>query len=127
MSHARASLPTRAEASAASGPSGGAAANSLITGAIDEHPSVLFEVLMFWKNNDLRGNNRIEGQMCVPRVNGQTKCVGLSCLVSTDGWANPVINGFKRTLLVGVLGSSFWRGLRNFGYVFAIFCTIDSS
>ena len=25
------------------------------------------------------------------------------------------------------LGSSFWRGLRNFGYVFAIFCTIDSS
>ena len=23
----------------------------------------------------------------------------------------------------GVLGSSFWRGLRNFGYVFAIFCT----
>ena len=21
------------------------------------------------------------------------------------------------------LGSSFWRGLRNFGYVFAIFCT----
>ena len=31
MSHARTSLPTRAEASAASGPSGGAAANSLIT------------------------------------------------------------------------------------------------
>ena len=70
-------------------------ANSLITGATDEHASVLFEV-MFRKNNDLRGNNRIEGQMWVPRVNGQTKCVGLSCLVSTDVWANPVINGFKR-------------------------------
>ena len=96
VSHARASLPTRAEASAASGPSGGAAANSLITGATDEHALVLFEV-MFRKNNDLRGNNRIEGQMWVPRVNGQTKCVGLSCLVSTDVWANPVINGFKRT------------------------------
>ena len=68
VSHARASLPTRAEASAASGPSGGAAANSLITGATDEHASVLFEV-MFRKNNDLRGNNRIEGQMWVPRVN----------------------------------------------------------
>ena len=54
-----------------------------------------FEV-MFRKNNDLRGNNRIEGQMWVPRVNGQTKCVGLSCLVSMDVWANPVINGFKR-------------------------------
>ena len=96
MSHARASLPTRAEASAASGPFGGAAANSLITGDTDEHASVLFEV-MFRKNNDLRGNNKIEGQMWVPRVNGQTKCVGLSCLVSTDVWANPVINGFKRT------------------------------
>ena len=96
VSHARASLPTHAEASVASGPSGGAAANSLITGATDEHASVLFEVL-FRKNNDLRGNNRIEGQMWVPRVNGQTKCVGLSCLVSTDVWANPVINGFKRT------------------------------
>ena len=96
VSHARASLPTRAEASAASGPSGGAATNSLITGATDEHASVLFEV-MFRKNNDLRGNNRIEGQMWVPRVNGQTKCVGLSCLVSTDMWANPVINGFKLT------------------------------
>ena len=69
----------------------------------------------------------IEGQMWVPRVNGQTKCVGLSCLVSTDVWANPVINGFNRTKSVGVLGSSFWPGLRNFGYVFAIFCTIDSS
>ena len=96
VSHARASLPTRAEASAASGPSGGAAANSLITGATDKHASVLFEV-MFRKNNDLRGNNRIEGQMWVPRVNGQTKCVGLSCLVSMDVWANPVINGFKLT------------------------------
>ena len=94
MSHARASLPTRAEASAASSPSGGAAANSLITGATDEHASALFEV-MFRKNNDLRGNNRIEGQMWVPRVNGQTKCVGLSCLVSTDMWANPVINGLQ--------------------------------
>ena len=72
VSHARASLPTRAEASAASGPSGGAAANSLITSATDEHASVLFEV-MFRKNNDFRGNNRIEGQMWVPRVNGQTK------------------------------------------------------
>ena len=96
MSHARASVPTRAEASAASDPSGGAAANSLITGASDEHASILFEV-MFRKNNDLRGNNRIEGQMCVPRVNGQTKYVGLSYLVSTDVWANPVINGLKRT------------------------------
>ena len=96
MTHARASLPTRAEASTASGPSGGAAANSLIIGTIDEDASVLFEV-MFRKNNDLRGNNRIEGQMCVPRVNAQTKCVGLSCLVSTDVWANPVINGLKRT------------------------------
>ena len=96
MSHARASLPTRAEASAASGPSGGAAANSLSTGATDEHASVLFEV-MFRKNNDLRGNNRIEGQMWVPRVNGQTKCVGLSCLISMNVWDNPVINGFKRT------------------------------
>ena len=95
VSHARTILPTRAEASAASGLSGGAAANSLITGATDEHAAVLFEV-MFRKNNDLRGNNRIEGQMWVPRVNGQTKCVGLSCLVSTDVWANPVINGFKR-------------------------------
>ena len=95
MSHAWASLPTRAEASAASGPSGGAAANSLITGATDEHASVLFEV-MFRKNNDLRGNNRIEGQMWVPRVNGQIKCVGLSCLVNTDVWANPVINAFDR-------------------------------
>ena len=94
MSHARASLPTRAEASVASGPSGGAAANSLITGAINEHASVLFEV-MFRKNNDLRGNNKIEGQMWVPCVNGQTKCVGLSCLVSMYVWANPVINGFK--------------------------------
>ena len=94
VSHARASLPTRAEASAASGPSGEVAANSLITGATDEHASVLFEV-MFRKNNDLGGNNRIEGQMWVPCVNGQTKCVGLSCLVSTDMWANPVINGFK--------------------------------
>ena len=96
VSHARASLPTCAEASAASGPSSGAAANSLITGAIDEHASVLFEV-MFRKNNDLRGNNMIEGQMWVPRVNDLSKCVGLSCLVSTDVWANPVINGFKRT------------------------------
>ena len=95
VSHARASLPTRAEASAVSGPSGGAAANSLITGTTDEHALVLFEV-MFRKNNDLRGNNRIEGQMWVPRVNGQIKCVGLRCLVSTDVWANPVINGFKR-------------------------------
>ena len=94
VSHARASLPTRAEASAASGPSGGAAANSLITGATDEHASVLFEV-MFRKNNDLRGNNRIEGQMWVPCVNGQTKCVGLSYLVNTDMWANPVINGLN--------------------------------
>ena len=91
VSHARASLPTRTEANAASGPSGGAAANSLITGATNEHASVLFEV-MFRKNNDLRGNNRIEGQMWVPRVNCQTKFVGLSCLVSTDVWANPVIN-----------------------------------
>ena len=89
-------MPTRAEASAASDQSGGATANSLITGATDEHASVLFEV-MFRKNNDLRGNNRIEGQMWVPRVNGQTKCVGLSCLVSTDMWDSPVINGFKRT------------------------------
>ena len=96
VSHARASLPTRAEASVASGPSGGAAANSLITGATDEHALVLFEV-MFRKNNDLRVNNRIEGQMWVPRVNGQTKCVGLSCLVSTDVWANLVIDEFKRT------------------------------
>ena len=96
VSHARASLTTHAEASAASGPSGEAAANSLITGATDEHASELFEV-MFRKNNDLRGNNMIEGQMWVPRVNGQTKCVGLSCLVSTDVWANPVINWFKRT------------------------------
>ena len=96
MSHARASLPTRAEASAASGPSDGPAANSLIAGATNEQASVLFEV-MFKKNNDLRGNNMIEGQMWVPRVNGQTKCVGLSYLVSTDMWANPVINGFKRT------------------------------
>ena len=96
MSHARASLPTRVEASVVSSPSGGAAANSLITGATDEHASALFEV-MFRKNNDLRGNNRIEGQMWVPRVNGQKKCVGLSCLVSTDMWANPVINGFKLT------------------------------
>ena len=95
VSHARASLPTRAEASAASGLSGGAAANSLITGATHEHPSVLFEV-MFRKNNDLKGNNRTEDQMRVPCVNGQTKYVGLSCLVSTDVWANPVINGFKR-------------------------------
>ena len=62
MSHARASLPTRAEAKVASGLSSGAAANSLITGATDEHASVLFEV-MFKKNNELRGNNRIEGQM----------------------------------------------------------------
>ena len=60
MSHARASLLTRAEASAASGPSGGATPNSLIAGAADEHASVLFEV-MFRKNNDLRGNNMIEG------------------------------------------------------------------
>ena len=96
VSHARASLPTRVEASVVSGPVDGEAANSLITGATDEHTSVLFEV-MFRKNNDLRGNNKIEGQMWVPRVNGQTKCVGLSCLVTTDVWANPVINGFKRT------------------------------
>ena len=96
MSHAQASLPTRAEASAASAPSGGASSNSLITSAIDEHASVLFEV-MFRKNNDLRGNNMIEGQMWVPRVNGQTKCVGLSCLVSMDVWANSIINGFKLT------------------------------
>ena len=96
MSHARASQPTRAEASAASSPSGGAAANSLITGATDEHASVLFEV-MFRKNNDLRGNNRIEGQMLVSRVNSQTKCVGLSYLVRRNVWANPVINGFKLT------------------------------
>ena len=95
MGHARASLPTRAEASAASGPSSGAAANSLIIGATDEHASVLFEV-MFRKNDDLRGNNRIEGQMWVPRVNGQTECVVLSCLISKDVWDNPVINGFKR-------------------------------
>ena len=45
VSHGRASLPTYAEASAVSGPSGGAAANSLITGATDEHASVLFEVM----------------------------------------------------------------------------------
>ena len=70
VSHARASLPTRAEASVAFGLSGGAAANSLITSATNEHASALFEV-MFRKNNDLRGNNRIEGQMWVPRVNGQ--------------------------------------------------------
>ena len=96
VSHTRASLPTCAEAREASGPSGGAAANSLITNATDEHASVLFEV-MFRKNNDLRRNNMIEGQMWVPYVNGQTKCVGLSCLISMDVWANPVINGFKRT------------------------------
>ena len=95
VSDAQASLPTRAEASMASGPSGGAAANSLITGTTDEHALVLLEV-MFRKNNDLRGNNRIEGQMWVRHVNGQRKCVGLSCLVSTDVWANPIINGFKR-------------------------------
>ena len=95
VSHARASLPTHAEASAVSGPSGGAVANSLITCATDEHASVLFEV-MFRKNNDLRGNNRIEGQMWVPRVNSQTDGVGLRCLVSTNVWANPIINGFKR-------------------------------
>ena len=95
VSHARASLPTRAEASVASGPSGGAAANSLITGTTDEHASILFEVT-FRKNNDLRRKNWIEGQMWVPRVNGQTECVGLSCLVSMDVWANPIINGFKR-------------------------------
>ena len=65
MSHARTSQSTRAEASAAFGPSGGAAANSLITGATDEHASVLFEV-MFRNNNDLRRNNKIEGQMWVP-------------------------------------------------------------
>ena len=94
VSHARASLPTRAEASTASDPSGGVAANLLTTGATDEHASVLFEV-MFRKDNDLRGNNKIEGQMWVPRVNGQTKCVGLSCLVSTDVWVNSVINGLK--------------------------------
>ena len=96
VSHAPASLPTHAEASVASSPSGEAVANSLITDTTNEHASVLFEV-MFRKNNDLRGNNRIEGQMWVPRVNGQTKCVGLSCLVSTDVWANPVINGCKLT------------------------------
>ena len=79
-----------------SGPSGGAAANSLITGATDEHALVLLEV-MFRKIMNLRGNNMIEGQMWVPRVNGQTKCVGLSCLISMDVWANPVINGFKLT------------------------------
>ena len=95
MSHARASLSTHAKASAASGPFDGAAANSLITDATDGHASVLFEV-MFRKNNDLRGNNRIDGQVWVPRVNGQTKCVSLSCLVSMDVWANPVINGFKQ-------------------------------
>ena len=95
VSHARASLPTHAEASTASGPSGGAAANSLITGATDEHASVLFEVM--FRKNDWRRKNMIEGQMWVPHVNGQTKCVGLSCLISTDVWANPVINGFKRT------------------------------
>ena len=94
MSHAWASQPTCVEASAASSPSGGAATNSFIAGATDEHALVLFEV-MFRKNNDLRGNNRIEGQMWVPRVNGQTKCIGLSCLVNMDAWANPVINGFK--------------------------------
>ena len=55
VSHTRASLPTRAEASAAPAPSGGAADTSLITGATDEHASALFEV-MFRKNNDLRGN-----------------------------------------------------------------------
>ncbi len=60
VSHAWASLPAHVEASMASGPPGGAAANSLITSATDEHASVLFEV-MFRKNNDLRGNNRIEG------------------------------------------------------------------
>ena len=96
MIHTRASLPTRAEAIAASGPSRRAATNSLITGATDEHASVLFEV-MFRKNNDLRGNNKIEGQMWFPRVNGQTKCVGLSYLVGTDVRANPVINGFNLT------------------------------
>ena len=53
-------MPTRVEATAASDPSGGAAANSLIIGATDEHASVLFQV-MFRKNNDLRGNNKIEG------------------------------------------------------------------
>ena len=42
-----------------SSPSGEAAANLLITGATDEHASVLFEV-MFRKNNDLWGNNRIK-------------------------------------------------------------------
>ena len=45
VSHARASLPTRVEASAASGPSDGVATNSLITGATDKHASVLFEVM----------------------------------------------------------------------------------
>ena len=96
MRRAKASHLAQAKASAVSGPSGGAAANLLITGATDEHASVLFEV-MFRKNNDFSGNNRIEGQMWVPRVNGQTKCVGLSCLISTDVWANPIINGFKLT------------------------------
>ena len=79
-----------------SGPSGGAAANSLLTGATDEHASILFEV-MFRKNNDWRRKKGIYAQMWVPHVNGQIKCVGLSCLVSTDMWANPVINRFKRT------------------------------
>ena len=37
VSHARANLPTRVEASAVSGPSDGAAADSLITGATDKH------------------------------------------------------------------------------------------
>ena len=61
MTHTRASLPTRAEANAASDPSGGVAANSLITGATDEHASILFEV-MFRKNMKEicpRGNNKV--------------------------------------------------------------------
>ena len=83
VSPARASQPTRAEASAASGLSGGAAASSLITGASDEHAYELFEVEDRCSDVD---------PLC---LNGQTDGVGLRCLISTYMWANIVINGFK--------------------------------
>ena len=88
VSHARDSQPARAEASAVAGPSGGAAASLPITDAGDKHKYKLFE-------EEDRCSH--VGHTCRnSQLYGQTYGVDLRCIVSTDVWANLVINGFKQ-------------------------------
>jgi hypothetical protein len=81
------------------GPSGGAAANLAINGVGDEHAYILFEVMFRKKCLEEKEEDKCShvGPICLnSQHNGQTDGVDLRCLVSTDVWANPVINGFIR-------------------------------